>query len=109
VVIDFRRGLPTPLRVTMPRSVSQLVSLYGASCSSRQALHFWFGEGFPFGSLPLPDAKLAAAGAPQVDFAYGPPPNGKFQGYVLFWKPGLYTLIAKSGGTTLGTATVDVQ
>jgi hypothetical protein len=108
-VYPFQPGYPTKTIVMAQRSLKRPIVLRGWSCADGSPLRFWYREGLPFGGhVPVTDAELRRTG--NLRAAFGPwPKRAMTGGYLMFWRTGLWKIVAYERQRVVGTAVVEAK
>jgi hypothetical protein len=104
-VYPFSSGYPTKMIVMAQHRLPARIALRGWSCADGGPLRFWYRDRLPFGNVPVSSAALRRKGG--LTAGFGPWPTHAMRGgYVMFWRSGLWKIVAYRGGRSIGTAIV---
>jgi hypothetical protein len=104
-VYPYAPGHPTKAIVWARRPLAARVVLRGWDCATGRRLRFWYREGQPFQRLPASAAAMRRRGS--LSATFGPwPAQAMTGGYLMFWRAGLWKIVAYEGGAPVGTVTV---
>jgi hypothetical protein len=106
-VYPFNPGYPTKTIVMAQRRIQRPVVIRGWNCTSGSPLRFWYRiqGGLPFVRVPTTVANLRRTGSLSVTL--GPwPARAMWGGYFMFWRSGLWKVVAYQDGRKIGTAIV---
>jgi hypothetical protein len=107
-VYPFRSGYPTKTVVKAQRAIKKAIVVRGWSCADGSSLRFWYREGLPFRDPPATEAELRRTGSLRATF--GPWPKGATRGgYLMFWRTGLWKVVAYDNGRVVGRAVVEAK
>jgi hypothetical protein len=104
-IYPFQPGYPTKTIVMSQRRIGRPIAIRGWNCISGNPLRFWYREGEPFLQVPVTALTLRRRGDFRVRF--GPWPTGAMRGgYSMFWRAGLWKVVAYRDGRKIATAIV---
>jgi hypothetical protein len=104
-IYPFDSGYPTKTNVMAQRSIRGRIVLRGWNCATGSKLRFWYREGPPFEHLPVTSAALRHTGS--LGATFGPwPAKAMRGGYLMFWRAGLWKIVAYQDSRWIGTAIV---
>ena len=90
------------------RPLAARIVLRGWDCATGRRLRFWYREGEPFQSLPASATAMRRQGS--LSATFGPwPAHAMTGGYLMFWRVGLWKIVAYERGAPVGTAIVRAE
>ena len=104
-VYPYDAGYPTKTVVMAQRRIRGRIVLRGWNCASGSKLRFWYREGLPFKHVPATSAALRRTGT--LNATFGPwARKAMTGGYLMFWRTGLWRIVAYQGDRPIGAAIV---
>ena len=104
-VYPFDAGYPTKTILTAQRSLPGRIVLRGWSCDEGHRLRFWYRDRLPFERVPVSPTALRNRGS--ITTAVGQwPKQAMHGGYFMFWRSGLWKIVAYRDGRAIGKAIV---
>lgn len=103
-VYPFRSGYPTKTIVKARHPLRRRITIRGWNCATGSSLRFWYRNGsLPFAHLPVTAAKLRGTGTLSATFGTGVSVR---MGYFMFWRSGLWKIVAYQSGHTFASSIV---
>ena len=103
-VYPFTSGYTTKVLVMAQRRIGK-ISIRGWNCANGARLRFWYRDGGPPTVGPSPAATIRKTGTLRTSFGPWDAATAR-GGYFMFWRPGLWKIVAYRGQRRVATATV---